>query len=345
MITVAVLALPHCHATGIHGVMDFFTTATYCSRKSGGDPATRFDCQIVTLDDQPVQAYSGATVVPTARRMELTPDLVVVGSGIEAVSAPAQLEQYLVATEPALAWLQDCHRRGALIASVCTGSFVLAEAGLLEGQVTTTHWRAAAQFRQRYPTLRLEEDHLLVDNGQVVCAGGASAYVDLCLYLVERLVSPAIALACSKLLVLDGRRREQTPYMGFFGRQSHQDEAVRKAQVWMDQHYAETIVIDEVAAQAGLGPRTFKRRFKDATGDTPLAYLQQLRVEAAKHLLESTRTQTAQIIWQVGYEDTSSFRRLFKRTVGCTMEQYRRRFSYLTPEPVSQRAAAADEIG
>lgn len=178
----------------------------------------------------------------------------------------------------------------------------------------------------------------------MICAGGATAFSDLCLYLVERLASPAIALACSKLLVLDNRRLEQTPYMSLYGHKTHQDKAIHKAQAWMEQHYADAVVIDEVADIAGLGTRTFKRRFRDATGEAPLNYLQQLRVEAAKHLLESSIDQTAQIIWQVGYEDASSFRRLFKRTVGCTMEQYRKRFSYVVPVTSAGGARATAQV-
>ncbi|SFL91048.1 GlxA family transcriptional regulator [Marinobacter zhejiangensis] len=329
MIKVAVVALPNCHASGVYGVMDFLATANYCAHLPGQAATSTFDCQLVTLDDQPVRGYSGVLVVPTCERASFQPDVIVLGSGGEAVASPQRLDQSLRSLTPLFPWLQAAYQRGAVMASVCTGSFVLAEAGLLDGQVATTHWRAASLFRKRYPTLRLDEEQLLVDNGQVICAGGANAFVDLCLYLVERLASPALALACSKLLVMDNRRSEQMPYMSFFGHKAHNDTAVKRAQEWLEQHYSEPVVIDEVAEVAGLGHRTFKRRFKEATGETPLSYLQQLRVEAAKHLLESSREQTAQIIWQVGYEDASSFRRLFKRTVGCTMEQYRRRFSYV----------------
>ncbi|WP_203143044.1 GlxA family transcriptional regulator [Marinobacter mangrovi] len=329
MITVAIVAQPYCHASGVHGVMDFFATANYCGRKMSEQPL--FECHIVTADSEPVRGYSGALVTPTARLDDLKPDLIVVGSALEAVVVDTYVERALDAARPLFGWLRSAADRGALLASVCTGSFVLAEAGLLDGMAATTHWRAANLFQQRYPDVRLEVDQLLVDNGPVICAGGASAFSDLCLYLVERLASPAVALACSKLLVLDNRRMEQTPYMRFYGHKAHQDASILKAQTWLETHYAEPVAIDQVADIAALGPRTFKRRFKDATGETPIGYLQQLRIEAAKHFLESSRDQTAQIIWRVGYEDASSFRRLFKRSVGCTMEQYRKRFSYVVP--------------
>ena len=332
MFNIAIIALPNCHASGVHGVMDFFTVANFCGRAPVGHSEPLFNCQVVTVDDEPVRGYSGAVVTPTIQRGSFQADLIVVGSSVEAAVGAERLERTLAPSKPLYGWLREALGRGAVLASVCTGSFVLAEAGLLEDQVATTHWRAAPLFRSRYPHLRLEEDQLLVDNGQIICAGGATAFVDLCIYLVERFASPAVALACSKMLVLDGRRMEQTPYMAFYSRKAHQDDAIRKAQTWLEQHYADGLTIDEVAAVAGLGTRTFKRRFKEATGETPIGYLQHLRIEAAKHLLESSREQTARIIWSVGYEDASSFRRLFKRTVGCTMEQYRKRFSYVSPK-------------
>ncbi|QSP94317.1 helix-turn-helix domain-containing protein [Marinobacter salinisoli] len=338
MIEIAIVALPRCHASGIHGVLDFFVTANFCHEAlmAGSEPL--FDCHIVSLDDEPVRAYSGALVVPTTRRETFAADVIVLGSGLETVGESEDLDHYLEKVSSLNPWLKKAADRGALLASVCTGSFVLAEAGLLTGQVATTHWRAAAMFRQRYPELKLDENQLLVDNGQVVCAGGASAFIDLCLYLVERLSSPAIASACSKLQLLEGGRVDQTPYMIFIGSDAHNDAAIQKAQNWLEQHFADNIAIDDLASVAGLGARTFKRRFKEATGESPLSYLQQLRVEAAKHLLESTQQQTAQISWQVGYEDASSFRRLFKRTVGCTMEQYRKRFSYAVPKELKAQA-------
>lgn len=331
---VAIVALPNCHASGVHGVMDFFTVANYCGRMPAGHSEPLFDCQVVTVDNEPVRAYSGAMVTPTVRREDFRPDLIVVGSSVEAAVSTDRLERALAPAIPIHGWLQQAFERGVVLASVCTGSFVLAEAGLLDNQVATTHWRAGPLFRSRYPKIRLEEEHLLVDNGQIICAGGATAFMDLCVYLVERFASPSVALACSKMLVLDGRRVEQTPYMAFYSRKAHQDDAIRKAQTWLEQHYSEPVTIDDVAEVAGLGTRTFKRRFKEATGETPIGYLQHLRIEAAKHKLESSREQTARIIWGVGYEDASSFRRLFKRTVGCTMEQYRKRFSYVTPMAV-----------
>lgn len=331
MIRIAIVALPHCHGSGVIGIMDFFAAANFCDQSSPVD-SPRFDAQIVTVDGSPVTTYSGVSITPTAEWTDYNPDLIIVGSAMEAVLGDRHIEASLARSTPIHGWLRDCYQKGATLASVCTGSFVLAEAGLLTDQVATTHWRAAPAFRRRFPGVRLEADELLIDNGQVICAGGATSFVDLCLYLVEKLGSPSLALACSKLLILDARRTEQTPYMSFYSSKAHQDDAIAQTQRWLETHFADPLSIDELARIAGIGTRTFKRRFKEATGETPLHYIQQLRIEAAKHQLESTQQQTSQIIWSVGYEDASSFRRLFKRSVGCTMEQYRRRFSYVTPQ-------------
>lgn len=342
MVRIAVVALPFCHGSGIVGVMDFFAAANFCDRATPRDEPP-FDCEIVTVDDQLVHSYSGIPIAPTVRRQDYRADVIIVGSATEAVLGDRHIDAAMNQARPLHPWLCSAIERGAIVASVCTGSFVLAEAGLLTHHVATTHWRAAPAFQRRYPELRLEAEQLLVDNGQIICAGGATSFMDLCFYLVERLGSPALAVACSKLLILDARRADQAPYRNFYGSRAHRDEVIESIQGWLEQHYADAIAIDDLAQRARLGPRTFKRRFKEATGETPLSYLQHLRIEEAKQALESTRRQTAQIIWDIGYEDASSFRRLFKRNVGCTMEEYRRRFSYVTPGRITTPGATASD--
>ncbi|WP_456237741.1 GlxA family transcriptional regulator [Marinobacter similis] len=253
MIKIAIVALPFCHGSGVIGVMDFFAAANYCDRWVNRDDP-RFECQIVTVDDEPVHSYSGVPIVPTVNWRDYPADVIIIGSAMEAVLGDRHIDAALDISRPLHPWLRAAIERGAIVASVCTGSFVLAEAGLLEQHVATTHWRAAPAFRRRYPKLRLESDQLLVDNGQILCAGGATSFMDLCLYLVERLGSPALAVACSKLLILDARRSEQTPYMSFYGSRAHQDEKIGEVQGWLEQHFADAIVIDELAERVHLGP-------------------------------------------------------------------------------------------
>ncbi|MDX1635206.1 MAG: helix-turn-helix domain-containing protein [Marinobacter sp.] len=330
---VAILALPHCAASSVHGLLDILTTANYCHKLAGNrDAPPLFKLNVVTPDDHPVKAYNGSAIVPTAARHGLAPDLIVAASAIEAAGSPKFLDQQLESQAAVHPWLQARAAAGSILATACTGSFLLAEAGLLDGKTVTTHWRSAEHFRHRYPGIHLEPDRMLIDNGNVISAGGATAFIDLSFHLIERFGGSALASACAKLHVFDHIRQDQAPYRMFAGHRSHSDDRIKQAQDWIEQHYAEHFAIDEVADRIGLGARTFKRRFREATGETPIGYLQQVRIEAAKHLLETTRQPLSQVIWASGYEDVSSFRRLFKRTVGCTMEQYRKRFSYVVPQ-------------
>lgn len=329
---VAILALPYCAASSVHGLLDILTTANYCHGLAHNrDLPVLFNLHVVTPEDQPVRAYNGSAIVPTCRREDLEPDLVVVASAIEVAGSPRILDQQLGAHETVHTWLRARAKAGTILATACTGSFLLAEAGLLEDKTVTTHWRSAEHFRHRYPGIHLEPDRMLIDNGNVISAGGATAFIDLSFHLIERFGGSALASACAKLHVFDHIRQDQAPYRMFAGHRSHTDERIKQAQDWIERHYAEDFAIDEVADRVGLGARTFKRRFREATGETPIGYLQQVRIEAAKHLLETTRQTLSEVIWASGYEDVSSFRRLFKRTVGCTMEQYRKRFSYVVP--------------
>ena len=335
---VVLLAVPHCAASSIHGILDILTTANYCHALTAGREAPKlFHLNVVTVDDQPVQAYNGSAIQPTISISEVHPDIVITASAIEAVTSPRVLQQHLETQQNMYAQLKNWHGDGVILASACTGTFLLAEAGLLGDKTVTTHWRAAEHFRLRYPDIHLEADKILIDNGDIISAGGATAFIELCFHLIERFASQAIASAVSKLHVFDGRREQQAPYMMFSGFKSHKDERVKRAQEWMEQNYASQFSMDDVADRVGLGARTFKRRFKEATGENPIGYLQQVRIEAVKHLLETTMQAFNEIIWKVGYEDISSFRRLFKRATGCTMEQYRRRFSYSVPSPVEGR--------
>ncbi|WP_020409037.1 GlxA family transcriptional regulator [Hahella ganghwensis] len=335
---VALLALPHCAASSVHGILDILTTANYChSLNVGRDAALLFDLQVVTPTDQAVKAYNGSLVMPTQLRAETEPDMVIIASAVEAVSAPTYLDKQLSQLNDIFQWLNRLHDQGAVLASACTGNFLLAEAGLLEGKTVTTHWRAAEYFRQRYPDIHLQIDKILIDNGDVICAGGATSFIDMSFHIIERFAGQSLASACSKLHVFDSHREQQAPYMIFTGFKSHKDDRIKQAQDWMEQNYSGQFSVDDIADRVGLGARTFKRRFKEATGETPIGYLQQVRIEAVKNLLETTIKSFNEIIWEVGYEDISSFRRLFKRETGCTMEQYRKRFSYVVPSPQSGR--------
>lgn len=223
-------------------------------------------------------------------------------------------------------WLRQQHEQGAVIASMCTATFMLAEAGLLDGIEATTHWAFADLLRRRYPKVQVDERRILCEDGRMISSAGASAAMDLLLHLIRRFASRELAQQCSRYLLIDNVRSEQSVYISWSMPRSHGDEAVLRVQDWMEAHFAEPCSIDELATRFGFGVRNFKRRFKDATGHTPLAYLQALRLEKAKELLETTRLNFERITSRVGYEDSNSFRRLFCQRVGISPAVFRKRF-------------------
>ncbi len=226
-------------------------------------------------------------------------------------------------------WLAEMHRKGAMLCSACSGVLLLAETGLLDGQDATIHWAYASTFRKNFPSVRLCLDQVLVASGeraQFVMSGASASWHDLVLYLVARLVGPTAAQAISKFLLLQWHRDGQTPYIAFQPNIDHGDGAVLEAQEWLASHFSVANPVEELVKRSGLPERSFKRRFTQATGHSPMAYVQHLRVQEAKRRLERTEEPIDDISWKVGYEDPAFFRRLFKRLAGITAGAYRRKF-------------------
>ncbi|MEM1237662.1 MAG: helix-turn-helix domain-containing protein [Pseudomonadota bacterium] len=218
------------------------------------------------------------------------------------------------------------HAAGGVLASVCAGAFLLADAGVLDGRRVTTHWRHEAALRERHPKVIIDTRRLLVDLGDVVTAGGVMAWTDLTLHMIQRFGGRKLMLNVARLFVLDPPEREQSYYATFTPSKAHGDSGVAKVQDLMLETVGETHTIASLAAAGAMSERSFLRRFKNATGETPVAYLQLLRVEAARSRLELTRESFEGISWGVGYTDAAAFRRIFKRRVGLTPSEYRARF-------------------
>lgn len=227
---------------------------------------------------------------------------------------------------PIVAWVRAAHATGALCCAACAGVFFLAEAGLLDGRPATTHWGLVDQFKRSYPTVKLTPQRLLVDGGSYICAGGVTAYFDLALHLVTRLASRELALHCARVLLLDPGRTEQTPYMELLTTHPHGDTLIAHAQQWLETHHTRPLHLHELAAHLHCTERTLHRRFRKAIGLAPVAYLQALRVEHAKRLLESTTLPASSIAQEVGYQDTPAFFRVFHSLTELTPGEYRRRF-------------------
>jgi len=207
----------------------------------------------------------------------------------------------------------------------------LAATGLLAGRPATTHWFFAEAFRERFPDVRMEADRMVVDDGDIITAGGLMAWTDLGLRIVERLLGPSVMMETARFLLIDPSGREQKNYASFAPRLTHGDEAILKVQHWLQGRGAGPVAVAEMAGEAGMEERTFQRRFKAATGMTPVEYVQHIRVGKARELLEFTRRTVDQIAWSVGYEDAAAFRKLFHRITGLSPQDYRQRFSAPTP--------------
>jgi len=226
-------------------------------------------------------------------------------------------------------WLTHVHAGGAMLCSACSGVLLLAETHLLDGREATIHWAYARTFQLNFPQVRLQLAKVLVVAGErqeFVMSGASASWHDLVLYLVARYVSPTAAQAISKFMLLQWHLDGQAPYVVFEAPLDHGDAVILGAQRWLTDHFAVASPVEEMVRRSGLAERSFKRRFTNATGLAPIAYVQQLRVEDAKRRLERTDASIDEITWKVGYEDPAFLRRLFKRLTGMTPGAYRRKF-------------------
>lgn len=225
-------------------------------------------------------------------------------------------------------WLRGLHEGGADIASACTGAFLLAEAGLLDGKSATTHWAFQAAFTQRYPMVRLEPQAIVVDQGRVITSGGATSFLSLSLHIVERVLGAEVARAASKMFLVDVNKAPQGAYAIFGPQKAHSDEEILRAQGIIERELGGSLSVEDLARQVAMSRRNFVRRFTAATGNPPREYLQRARIEAAKRALETTRRPIGTVAVDVGYEDVVAFRRMFARLTGLTPSDYRARYGH-----------------
>jgi len=282
--------------------------------------------------------------VRTATPLILEPDCAVEDVGAtDVVFLPAiraDLGAALTANAALLPWLRHWRAGGAAIAAVCTGTALLAEAGLLDGRPATTHWAFGELCRQRYPQVRWQIERMVTDSDNVLCGGGVYASIDLCLHLVEKYCGHEVATQTAKALLLQTPRTWQAAYAADPPRASHGDRQIQQAQEWLLRNFAQDIRVEDLASRIGMSPRTFARRFKAATGETPINYLHALRIISAKQLLEYDLKSVRQVSREVGYEDLTFFRRLFKRYTGSPPREYRDRFGTGGPPRVTMAGTA-----
>ncbi len=227
------------------------------------------------------------------------------------------------------AWLRAQHADGALMCSVCAGAFWLGYSGLLQGRPVTTHWALEEEFRATFRDVQFHGERLLIDDNDIVTAGGLMAWLDLGLFIVRRWLGARAVSQTARHMLIDPGGREQRNYRSFRPPLNHGDGAILALQHWLEGHGDAHITVKVMAARTHLSPRTFLRRFKAATGQTPTLYVQNLRIEKARGLLERTRMAVSEIAWNVGYHDPSAFSRVFRATTGMCAGDYRKRFGVL----------------
>lgn len=224
-------------------------------------------------------------------------------------------------------WILQQHKNGAEIASLCVGAFLMASTGLLSGKKCSTHWLFANDFREMFPDVELVDGSIISDENRIYSSGGANSYWNLLLYLVEKYTNRETAILASKFFAIDIDRDSQSKFMMFNGQRNHRDEQIIKAQDFIEVNYQEKISLDQLAEHVAIGRRSFERRFKKATNNTVVEYIQRVKIEAAKRTFESSRKNINEVMYDVGYTDTKAFRDVFKKITGLTPVEYRNKYN------------------
>jgi len=224
-------------------------------------------------------------------------------------------------------WIVEQHKNGAEIASLCVGAFLLASTGLLNGKKCSTHWGFANEFRTMYPDVELVDGSIITEEQGIYSSGGANSYWNLLLYLVEKYTDRDTAILASKFFAIDIDRDNQSAFMIFKGQKEHDDEEIKTAQEFIEINYPGKITVDGLANMVAIGRRSFERRFKKATNNTVVEYMQRVKVEAAKRSFESSRKNINEVMFDVGYTDTKAFREVFKKITGLTPIEYRNKYN------------------
>lgn len=323
---VSLVALPDAVVSTLTGIFDVMNAfALIGTPGTGAGAHVPFHVEIVGEAVGPLELASGVPInVQRAIAGIESSDIVIVPSvllrpeGWEKGRYPGVVD-----------WLRAMHQRGAILCSACSGMFLLAETGLFDGKDATVHFGYARAFASAYPAVPIQPERVLVIAGareELVSSGASMSWHDLVLYLIARYAGATAAQEVARMFALQWHQDGLTPFIVFEGKRDHGDADIQRGQEWLDSHFSVAHPVEEMIRRSRLAERTFKRRFTQATGLTPLVYVQRLRIEDAKRRLERTEASIDEISWRVGYEDPAFFRRLFKRTTRLAPGDYRKRF-------------------
>lgn len=281
-----------------------------------------FKVQLVGMSRE-VRLHKGSFTVHTDALLEEV-------KNTDLIFVPAlkgDMKQVLELNRAFIPWIKQQYNKGAEVASLCVGAFLLASTGLLSGQKCSTHWLFADEFRTMFPDVTLTDDKIITEGQGIYTSGGANSYWNLLLYLVEKYAGRDIAILSSKVFQMDLDRHSQSPFILFKGQKKHEDEPVKQAQEFIEHNFQEKISVEDLACKFAIGRRNFERRFKKATNNTPVEYIQRVKIEAAKKQLEAGRKNVNEVMYDVGYSDTKAFRSVFKKITGLSPVEYRNKYN------------------
>ena len=306
--------------SSIVGAYKIFTKANEYRRSTGKKEL--FDIQLAGVSRQ-VDFYGGLfTVTPhTFIDAITTTDLIIIPS------LNHNYKEAIQGNQPLINWIDTQYKKGAEVASICTGAFMLASTGLLDGRVCSTHWSTVDDFRALFPEVDLQPDKLITDENGIYTNGGAYSFLNLIIYLVEKYYDRPTAIFCCKVFQIEIDRQSQSAFSIFTGQKKHGDEMVQEAQLYIEEQLHEKISVQDMSSRFSVGRRNFDRRFIKATGNTPLEYAQRVKIESAKKSLENSRKTINEVMYDVGYADTKAFREVFRKITGMSPLEYRGRYN------------------
>ncbi len=284
-----------------------------------------FDVQLVGLKKE-VKLNDGLYSVNTSQLLKdvKKTDLVVIPALF------GDMKTAIAKNQKLLPWIREQYKNGAEVASLCVGAFLLASTGLLNGKKCSTHWGFQNEFREMFPEVKVIDGSIITEEHRIYSSGGANSYWNLLLHLVEKYTDRQTAILASKYFAIDIDRESQSAFAMFQGQKTHNDAVIKQAQEFIETHIQEKITIDELADLVSLGRRSFERRFKVATNNSVLEYINRVKIESAKRSFESSRKNINEVMYDVGYTDTKAFRTIFKKITGLTPIEYRNKYNKMS---------------
>ena len=316
------IVVPHGHSSvvNIEGTHQIFNEVNSFCKRQGRDPF--FKVQLVGISHETSQRNGLFTIAP-----DVLIDAVKKTDLIIIPAVHGEPDEVMKSNAAFVPWIREQYKNGAEVASLCIASFFLAGTGLLKGKQCATHWTAANDFRAMFPDVNLVDDKIMTEDDGIYTSGGAYSFLNLLVYIIEKYTGRDMAIMIAKAFMIDIDRISQSPFIMFQGQKAHDDEPIKKAQEFIENNFEEKISVDQLASMLALGRRNMERRFKKATSNTVVEYIQRVKMEAAKKHLESSRKNVNEVMYDVGYSDTKAFRTVFKKITGLSPVEYRNKYN------------------